>query len=321
MIRLSVIIPIYNGLACGLKRCLESVVAQATPEVEVIAVDDCSTDDTPQFLAEYAAQHPAVQHLTTPHNLRQGGARNHGLRHARGQYIALLDQDDYYHPGSVQEILKRLAQEPQLDVLVVEAAYERPGHPSNEMQSTYRLTSVMTGDELIGSNTIPYAPWRFVFSLRLIADHQLYFIENERIEDVDWVHRMVHYARAAQYLPILLVHYQKHQRSTTMTALRNPSVAFSALHMCRRLKLLYDNEFQGSPATVHTYFPWVVSSQYDEALRRMKYFFSRQKAAEIRQYAPHVRRPRLFQWRTNLLCPIYIAALWIYRHLRYKEPS
>ena len=101
--KLSIIVPVYNMASDErLAWCLNSLVNQRTMEgrpladYEIIAVDDCSTDDSAQLLREYAARYPGkVTALFGDRNRHQGGAKNQGLARARGEWIAFIDADDW----------------------------------------------------------------------------------------------------------------------------------------------------------------------------------------------------------------------------------
>lgn len=102
MIKVSVIIPIYNGEEY-LERCLDSVLSQTLKEIEVICVDDGSTDRTGDILSEYEQKDSRVQVLYQK-NQYAGVARNNGLRHAKGEYLAFLDADDYFEPDFLEKM-------------------------------------------------------------------------------------------------------------------------------------------------------------------------------------------------------------------------
>lgn len=98
---ISVIIPLYNG-ARFITQALDSVFAQKVQASEVIVVDDGSTDDGPDIVSRYAATHDLT--LLRKPNGGQSSARNLGIRHSRGELIALLDQDDLWYPDHLQEL-------------------------------------------------------------------------------------------------------------------------------------------------------------------------------------------------------------------------
>ena len=105
--RVSVIIPVYNAEATVLET-LDSVLAQAGVELEVIAVDDASADNSASILAETADRDPRVRVLTLAENVGQSAALNRGFAAASGDYIKFLDADDILSPGHLAAQLASL---------------------------------------------------------------------------------------------------------------------------------------------------------------------------------------------------------------------
>ena len=100
--KISLIIPVYN-VEKFLPRCLDSVAAQTYSDLEVIIVNDGSTDGSLQIIDRYAAQNPNFA-VYTIENSGQGGARNFGLEKAQGEYVAFLDSDDYVAPDCSEKM-------------------------------------------------------------------------------------------------------------------------------------------------------------------------------------------------------------------------
>ena len=94
MIKVSVIVPVYN-VENYLAKCLDSLVNQTLKELEIIVVDDESTDNSSKIIAEYAKKYPKKIKAFSKKNGGQGSARNYGLKYAKGEYIAFVDSDDY----------------------------------------------------------------------------------------------------------------------------------------------------------------------------------------------------------------------------------
>lgn len=92
-IKFSIIVPVYNT-AQYLKRCLDSLINQTYQNIEIILVDDGSTDDSPNICDEYAKKYEYVR-VIHKENGGQGSARNAGLKHVTGDYISFVDSDDY----------------------------------------------------------------------------------------------------------------------------------------------------------------------------------------------------------------------------------
>lgn len=110
--RLSIIVPVYNMAADGnLNYCMDSLVAQTIDDYEIIAVDDASTDASLEILRSYEKRYPEkVKVLTYAVNKRQGGAKNEGLRAARGEWIGFIDSDDWVTPDYYEKLLAKAAQ-------------------------------------------------------------------------------------------------------------------------------------------------------------------------------------------------------------------
>jgi succinoglycan biosynthesis protein ExoO len=98
----SVIIPAYNTGAY-IHRAIESVLKQTLSDLEVVIVDDCSTDKTVAVVQSFIDDRLIL--LQNPQNLGAGGARNRALQAARGKWIAVLDSDDWYAPERLEKLV------------------------------------------------------------------------------------------------------------------------------------------------------------------------------------------------------------------------
>ncbi|MGO2140232.1 MAG: glycosyltransferase family 2 protein [Leucobacter sp.] len=101
----SVIVPVYNGEQF-LRRCLDSVLAQSMGDLELIVVNDGSTDDTRAILAEYEASDARVTVIDQA-NAGQGAARNRALGQARGEFVLFVDADDFIERVTLQVTTER----------------------------------------------------------------------------------------------------------------------------------------------------------------------------------------------------------------------
>ena len=93
MAKISVIIPVYN-VEKYLKECLDSLLIQTLKDIEIICIDDCSTDSSPVILAEYAKRDSRIRVFRNEENRGQGYSRNKGIEYAQGEYIGFVDADD-----------------------------------------------------------------------------------------------------------------------------------------------------------------------------------------------------------------------------------
>ena len=93
-IKVSIIIPVYN-VERYLPKCLDSVINQTLRDIEIICIDDCSTDGSYEILQEYASKDDRIIVLKQETNQGQGVARNRGIDIAKGEYIGFVDPDDW----------------------------------------------------------------------------------------------------------------------------------------------------------------------------------------------------------------------------------
>lgn len=97
----SVIVPCYKESESDLRRCFESIKSQTLKPFEVIAIDDCSPYKTPQIAKEYG-----FRYIRHEENKNNGGARNTGIKEAKGDYLVFVNADDYLVSDALEEIDK-----------------------------------------------------------------------------------------------------------------------------------------------------------------------------------------------------------------------
>ena len=105
--KVSVVIPVYN-VEKYIRQTLDSVVNQTFKEIEIIIVDNKSTDKTLEIINEYAKNDSRFTIYKNSKNLKQGLARNFGVQMARGQYIFFIDGDDYMELNAIEKLYKRI---------------------------------------------------------------------------------------------------------------------------------------------------------------------------------------------------------------------
>ena len=114
-ILVSVIVPVYN-VENYLRQCLNSITGQTLKNIEIICVDDSSTDGSKRILEEYAKKDERVKIITQP-NKGAGAARNNGLSVAKGKYLSFLDSDDFFEPDMLEHAYNK-AEEDCADFVV-----------------------------------------------------------------------------------------------------------------------------------------------------------------------------------------------------------
>ena len=170
MISLSILIPVYNAEQY-LVRCLDSIVKQRffSDSVEIIAVNDGSTDSSLSILKKYAEEYSNIQ-VITQENKGIGFTRNVLLCHTKGRYLWFVDADDFISKESLEQILPLLVNE-KYDMLLLSYYWgtDKEGHDitySGEYSSGYELTK-----NDIYNNSV----WTRVYKTDIIKDNNLKF--------------------------------------------------------------------------------------------------------------------------------------------------
>lgn len=169
MCKLSILIPAYN-VECWLSRCLDSILSQICEGIEIIIVDDGSTDKTLQCAREFAEKWSCIE-VFTKMNEGVGAARNFLLDKARGEFIWFVDSDDYIVDGCLSLLLNELSA--TLDLLSV--SYNEVNLNSFEG----------TGLEFIKNRLINGYLWSKIIRRKIIIDANIRF-DSERCSQEDW---------------------------------------------------------------------------------------------------------------------------------------
>lgn len=221
MIRLSIIIPVF-GVEKFIARCLDSVYKINLPEeeFEVICVDDCSPDSSVSIIEEYRKRHNNLIILRHETNKRQGGARNTGIRYAKGEYLLFVDADDRIPEYDVSKMLTYI-QNNDLELLLGAAEiYKNNGKVLRWGNSPLTESRTMTGPEVFKEEYIHKIAfgvvWMAIYKTEL-ASRIAPFQESIQYEDTDWTLRCAYEARRLQYLPVVIYNYMENDGSTTKT--------------------------------------------------------------------------------------------------------
>ena len=324
---LSIIIPVYNG-SKHITNCLNSIWAQelCADDYEVICADDCSTDNTVEVLNKISKGNKNLRVIKNNANRRAGGSRNHGVLEAKGEYIVFIDSDDYFHPGSLKEAILYLKNIP-LDILVCDFAREEAGKPNMTPIHNFPNKSIMNGRDFMLSNSLPYAPWKYIFKRSLMVDNNVFFEENVSAEDVDWTHKLALKAKRMQYKPLLLTHYILASQSQTANEYNNIRLITERMYAGLRLKDLaslykHDNEVSNHINNIAVTF-------FDKALifLMVKFGKAKTKSQIIENYIPKElygnklvdfasKHSYLFAHISNITSPFLKIALILKRKIK-----
>ena len=117
MSKVSVLVAAFNA-APFLEKCLSSLVGQTHADLEILCVDDASTDDTPAVLDRWALRDTRIQVVHLPENGGQAHARNVGLQRATGQFVCMVDSDDWLSPDALEKAVATFEKYPGTDCVL-----------------------------------------------------------------------------------------------------------------------------------------------------------------------------------------------------------
>lgn len=210
MIKVSIIVPVHNS-AKYLHKCVDSLLGQTLPDIEIILVDDCSTDNSRDLISAYAEKHPGkVVALYLPENLRQGGARNRGMAIARGEYIGFVDSDDFVEPDMCETLYEHAQ---GADLCGADYWIDRDGQLT-DVDLTYG-----EGREMTDRRRERYVQgcgffWSRIYRRDFLEGSDLKFPEKTFYEDAFFNFMTALYARTAVKAPGRFYHYYQDPGST-----------------------------------------------------------------------------------------------------------
>ena len=217
--RLSIIIPVYN-VEQYLQNCVQSVLTQTYQDLQVILVDDGSTDSS-GILCDQLAQQDSRMQVVHKTNGGLSDARNAGLKVATGDYVAFLDSDDVYLLNDGLEQLMALAQAEQPDVLLFQAVDVYPHHQTVRKAYDVEYMATHIGGEvfaqLVRTQSFNMSACFQLIRRELLEQHQIYFEKGLLSEDVDWSLRLWRHVSKVRAINLPLYGYQHREGSISTT--------------------------------------------------------------------------------------------------------
>ncbi len=227
---ITVVVPVYNT-APWLKKCLDSICEQTYRHLEIICVDDGSTDGSADILREYAARDERVK-LILQQNKGVSAARNVALNMAHGEYFTGVDSDDYIMPHAYETLIPHLEQGPDILCYGVMGVDEQGNDCTNDYMRV-PCSGVVEPSADILSRTNGFF-WNKLFRVELLREYHISFPEGMRYEDYMFNNIAAMQARCICYVEDALYCYL--QRDSSFT---NARVKLRAVDACPMLESLY----------------------------------------------------------------------------------
>lgn len=339
--KLSIVVPVFNMAAeKKLEYCLDSLVAQTVADYEIIAVDDCSTDESWEILKDYEKRFPGkFRALHLEENKHQGGAKNAGLKLAQGEWIGFIDSDDWITPDMYERLIGR-AESTGADLVgcdycltskhsmkVGQVVHNNKSSQTGVLDDGKRRSLILDGGSLVVK----------IFRRSMILDHALWFPEHIFYEDNALGNSYLVLANHFEYIEEPLYYYYQHESSTVHTISEKRcedrcEAGRLMLKEAERHDFLdkYRPELEYSFTLlfyVNTLFTYMAGVKWT------KYRFVKKLGEEMRCRFPnfqenpyymertHAEEKKLIrmQMRSTLCFMAYYKLLWAYRNFRKRH--
>ena len=220
---LSVIIPVYN-VQSELRTCLESVINQTYRNMEIIIIDDASTDDSAHIIEEYAAKCQLIKPVFLQHNIGVGDVRNHGISLARGHYIGFVDGDDWIDMNFYQNLINSIKSNDS-DIAVCGIKTEYNNSQNYQLRYKYNSENYITGEyalklltksENYGYFITPIVNNK-IYDADFLKNTDIYFNSARSFQDDFFSFFAILYSKRISLVTDTYYHYYQRQSSTTHT--------------------------------------------------------------------------------------------------------
>ena len=205
-IKLSIIVPIYN-VEPYIEECVRSLYHQdiPMPDYEVICIDDCSSDKSAQIVEKLQTEYSTLQLIRHERNKKLGGARNTGIRAAKGMYLLFVDSDDMLKPNCLKQLIDEIdsQQDDYIHFNLVQLFPE--GHCGKEPHFDID-TQQRTGADMFFDPKLPWqqqiSACRKMYRIDFLRSNNLYFAEDTMYEDNDFAMRVAAAATKCRHIDI-----------------------------------------------------------------------------------------------------------------------
>ena len=204
MIKVSIIVPFYN-VENYIEKCLQSLVNQTLEDIEILLVNDGSQDGTEVIAKQFVEKYPNKIIYLEKENGGLSDARNYAIPHAKGEYIAFLDSDDYVETNMYEEMYKKAKKE-DLDYVECDFLWEYPDKTLESKGKRYSNKKEM----FIYTRVVA---WNKLIKREIVQDNHLEFPKGYRYEDVEFFYKLLPLIHHYGIIQKPFVHYVQRENS------------------------------------------------------------------------------------------------------------
>lgn len=217
---ISVIIPVYN-VEKYLDQCLSSVIEQSFNNIEILCINDCSTDSSLKILEKFSAKDPRIKIINNQQNLKAGLSRNIGIKEAKGEYIHFLDSDDWLEDNAYKKLAECINRNPNIDVIRFRyIQHNLPRKTSEEEVFPNRvclnkITNIYK--EPCCVQNWATNPWCKLHNTKFIQNNNLFFNDYCCMEDTQQALKVILKANEVYFLDDVLINYRLNREDSIMS--------------------------------------------------------------------------------------------------------
>ncbi len=216
MAKISVIIPVHNTEKY-LAKCLESAVNQTYKDIEIICIDDASTDNSLAVIKEYAQKDNRIKYESFEENKGVSSARNRGIDIAEGEYIYFLDSDDWLSPNYL-EIMLKTTEETKADIIMnrnMISFQNEKYFPFQFQQGQLKIPDNSFIDTIKDTHNISVGPCTKLFKRDFLKKYNIKFPDGYIYEDIFFHYATFAYANKVYFFKGSEYFYRKTEGSIT----------------------------------------------------------------------------------------------------------
>lgn len=208
MVKVSIIVPVYN-VEIYIKKCLDTLVNQTLEDIEIIIVNDGSTDNSEQIIKQYLLEYKNKIKYLVKENGGLSDARNYGMKYATGEYIAFLDSDDYIDI-SLYEKMYNKAKERNYDYIECDFVWKYDDKEVQDIGVIYKNKKEM----FVNARVVA---WNKLIKRELIVKSKVEFPKGLRYEDVEFFYKLLPYIKTFSFVKEPLIYYVQRKDSIANT--------------------------------------------------------------------------------------------------------
>lgn len=239
--KVSILVPVYN-VEKYLRECLNSLLCQTLNDIEVICIDDGSTDNSSNILAEYAVSDSRII-IITKENTGYGASMNLGLQYARGEYIGIVESDDYVLPEMFERLYMAICES---GAEIVKANYYQVFSKKNKKNFIENLKGLpyeRVINPLDEKECFAKAPtiWSGIYSRRFLVENRISFHETPgaSFQDISFAFFTLYFARRVKFLKDAYLCYRCDSEGSSVKSAKK---VFCVCDEMRRIERLIGNQ-------------------------------------------------------------------------------